>query len=155
MVVDTGRDQSMVKQSESLDSLPPIVVPTRCAFCEEDFPSRSALFRHLRRQADGCSAPREDSGEKVMIIFGYICWPQLSGEKRDEEPPSVQGANVATGGDTAGNLILEAMAITGFNGQPAHSLTGSSAKPVGYSQASAIGARQCRLLAQEQGVSAT
>lgn len=146
---------------------------TCCAFCGENFVSRSALFRHLQRQADGCPAPRLDPGEKVMLLFGYDCCSTAAvrgkvaavaeGEEEGAKNTAVArstisgpsaSAAIVTGGDSAGQRILEAMGINGFE-ERTTGVNGEGAKPVGFSQASSVGARRCPLLAQEPGVSAT
>lgn len=129
-------------------------VRTCCTFCGETFASRSALFRHLRGQADGCSAPRLDPGEKVMLLFGYdCCLPNaIPGEetRNDDDTYSLLVAD----SDSAGERILGAMGVRGFEERTA-GVTGAGAKPVGFSQASSVGSRRCPVLVQEPGVSAT
>lgn len=126
---------------------------TACKFCGEEFLTRSALFRHLRKPAEHCPAPREDAGEKVMLLFGYDC---TAGETEttagDEE--ETEGAAAAAparaelkGGERAASLLLLAIGIEGEEV--------SWRRPAGFSQASCVGSRRCPLLAQEYGVSAT
>lgn len=100
--------------------------PTVCAYCENDFMTRSSLHRHLRQPVTTCPAPRDDPGEKIMLLFGYNCLKEGS----------------VAGGDRAGELIRKAIG-------------GTHLKSVGFSQASSITARRCPILAQEQGISAT
>ena len=104
-----------------------------CTFCGEQFPSRSALFRHLRRPSDNCPAPREDCGEKVMLVIGYDC-----------NPSGVETG--VSGGDTAASCVMQAMGISAEE---------ASRPPAGFSQASSVGSRRSPLLAQESGVSAS
>lgn len=150
----TDIDQTRAKSREDIttDDLPPITSPTRCAYCCEDFPSRSALFRHLRLEDDKCPAPRDDTGEKIMIVFGYrssLLAPA------DEEIDLTANSAPVLGGDGAGDMILRAMKIIGEDGTVGGTKLGDGAKPAGYSQASAISSRRCPCLAQEPGVSAT
>lgn len=88
-----------------------------------------------------------------MILFGYTCFAMRVGNK-DGEQLGIEELGPERG-DNAGDLILHAMGITGFGGRVADVAPGTSAKPGGYSQASAIGSRRCPLLVQEIGVSAT
>lgn len=130
---------------------------TCCAFCGEEFASRSALFRHLQRQVEGCTAPRLDPGEKVMLLFGYDCCLSRTKEVKHAAAAAGSGSSssaIVTGGDSAGERILEAMGISGFEERTV-GVNGEGAKPVGFSQASSVGSRRCPLLAQEPGVSAT
>lgn len=135
-------------------SPPPATSNKTCTFCGDEFPTRSALFRHLRKPAEHCPAPREDEGEKVMILLGYDCLAQR--ETGGGEVSSSPTENVETegaredeivagtaGGDSAMEAVLQAIGWT------------SGKKRAGLSQASSIGSRSCPLLAQEPGVSAT
>lgn len=128
---------------------------TCCTFCGETFASRSALFRHFRGQADGCSAPRLDPGEKVMLLFGYDCCLSnaVPGGAEAGSDDGASSLHVADG-DSAGERILAAMGVSGFEERRA-GVKGAGAKPVGFSQASSVGSRRCPLLVQEPGVSAT
>lgn len=109
---------------------PPAKPTTTCTFCGLEFPTRSALFRHLRLPAENCPAPRQDLGEKIVLIIGYDCC----------------GAGGVSGGDSASQVVLGVM---GAGTEDTHR------RRTGFSQASFIGSRRCPLLAQEAGVSAT
>lgn len=155
-----GPEQAEQKVDVVLTSQPPPPpAPTTnktCTFCGDEFPTRSALFRHLRKPAEHCPAPREDEGEKVMVLFGYDCLAGGAERGGGEEVSSsadnaaeTEGAReedilgVVEGGDGAMEAVLQAIGWT------------SGKKRVGLSQASSIGSRSCPLLVQEPGVSAT
>lgn len=84
----------------------------------------------------------EDGGGNAVVVLSGI------------NDASASAASVVAGGDSAGERILEAMGISGFEERTA-GVNGAGAKPVGFSQASSVGSRRCPLLAQELGVSAT
>lgn len=143
---------SSTHEPESLISKP----STTCTFCGDEFPTRSALFRHLRKPADNCSAPRKDAGEKVMVLLGYDCLGREAGggarEAGAEAAVTVTAGDpprAVTGGDMAALLLLQAMGLLEAGEDSSRVL------PAGFSQASSIGSRTCSLLAQEAGVSAT
>lgn len=127
----------------------PACKPTACTCCGDGFPTRSALFRHLRNPPEHCSATRQDTGEKVLLLFGYDCSPR--GKSDTASAGILQGplaaARVVAGGDSAAGLVLEALGVGGAEDP--------LARPAGFSQGSSVGSRSCPLLVQEAGVSAT
>lgn len=125
--------------------------PTACTCCGDDFPTRSALFRHLQNPPEHCSAPRQDTGEKVLLLIGYDCSARDASEAataRTLQGPSAATRTVVAGGDSAAGLVLQALGVGGAQEDP---LT----RPAGFSQGSSVGSRSCPLLVQEPGVSAT
>ncbi|CAB1104590.1 unnamed protein product [Ectocarpus sp. CCAP 1310/34] len=148
---------------------PPV---TTCSFCSEQFPTRSAMFRHLERPCATCPAPREDYGEKVLLVVGYDS--RLMAGKGDEgavtpttsdmpaRPVGTSSGTAVVGGASAANFVLKAMGIEVEKRRDASGEGGSSSqqqsycsRPGGFSQASSVGSRTCPLLAQEEEVSAT
>lgn len=127
----------------------PACKPTACTSCGDEFPTRSALFRHLQNPPEHCSATRQDAGEKVLLLLGYDCTPRDKSETASAG--TLQGPPAATravaGGDSAAGLVLKALGVGGAEDP--------LARPAGFSQASSVGSRSCPLLVQEAGVSAT
>lgn len=144
-----------------------------CTFCGDEFPSRSALFRHLRRPSEHCSAPRDDEGEKVLLLVGYDTiamenggtspssgTPQITQSKPlspddGEEHAATVLEEGGSGGDAAVGLIVQAMGIVAAKHREGlDSFSSCSRRAFGYSQASGTGSRRCPLLEQEVEVSA-
>ncbi|CAM9338671.1 unnamed protein product [Choristocarpus tenellus] len=114
-----------------------VTVPSSCTVCLEEFPSRGALFRHLRDTTKTCSAfaaENDNEGEKCLISFGYKCNTELG---------------VSSGND-AGSLLFKAVTRVSTQDTP---WTGNHTR-VGFSQASSNHARRCPWLNQEAGVHA-
>ncbi|CAM9753336.1 unnamed protein product, partial [Ectocarpus sp. 4 AP-2014] len=150
---------------------PPV---TTCSFCSERFPTRSAMFRHLERPCATCPAPREDYGEKVLLVVGYdsrlmaskgdegAVTPTTSGMCMPTPPLGTSSGTAAVGGASAANFVLKAMGIEVEKRRNASAEGGGNSqqqsycsRPGGFSQASSVGSRTCPLLAQEEEVSAT
>lgn len=139
------------------------VPPTTCVFCGKHFPTRSSMFRHLERPSETCKAPREDRGEKVLLIVGYDSCLMRGGEAGESEatqPMSLTTFSRPVGGEGAATFVLKAMRIevgkgAGGDDGDEDSSHGCCARPGGFSQASSVGSRTCPLLAQEAEVSAT
>lgn len=132
------------------------------------------MFRHLERPCATCPAPREDYGEKVLLVVGYDS--RLMAGKGDEgavtpttsdmwmptPPVGTSSGTAAVGGASAANFVLKAMGIEVEKRRDANGEGGGSSqqqsycsRPGGFSQASSVGSRTCPLLAQEEEVSAT
>lgn len=92
---------------------------------------------------------------KVMLLFGYDCCSTATANGVAGVAEGQAGAAITAGGDSAGDILLRAMGIDGYDGRAIGVVSGAGAKPLGFSQASSVGCRRCPLLAQEQGVSAT
>ncbi|CAM9742572.1 unnamed protein product [Ectocarpus fasciculatus] len=152
---------------------PPV---TTCSFCSERFPTRSAMFRHLERPCATCPAPRQDYGEKVLLVVGYdsrlmagkgdegaVVTPPTTSAMPTPPPLGMSGTAAAVGGASAANFVLKAMGIevekrrdgSGEAGSGSPQQQAYCSRPGGFSQASSVGSRTCPLLAQEQEVSAT
>ncbi|GFH56919.1 hypothetical protein CTEN210_13396 [Chaetoceros tenuissimus] len=106
--------------------------PVECTGCKTSFPSKSALFKHLREGMGKCFSPEERSDfvkvfinadanrEKVMILYGYIpaldylkrgltsCHEKLNIDKED-----IKGVR---GGHHAALLLHEAVELVAYEG---------------------------------------
>lgn len=129
------------------------------------------MFRHLERPCATCPAPREDYGEKVLLIVGYDSRLMAgNGDEGAVMPPTShmptpllgRSGTAAVGGASAANFVLKAMGIEVEKRRDGSGEGGGSSqqqsycsRPGGFSQASSVGSRTCPLLAQEEEVSAT
>ncbi|CAM9550613.1 unnamed protein product, partial [Hapterophycus canaliculatus] len=137
---------------------------TTCTFCGEEFPTRSSMFRHLERASDTCPAPRQDSGQKVLLLVGYdSCSMIEAGLGRATAPPTQLLRGGVIGGEGAAAFVLKAMGVGVERGTEGTAVSGGdnssrycfSRPKGGFSQASSVASRTCPLLAQEAEVSAT
>lgn len=156
----------MIASSPAASTNKPV---TTCTFCGEEFPTRSSMFRHLERPSETCPAPREDSGQKVLLLVGYdSCAMIEAGLGRATGPPTQLMRGGVVGGEGAAAFVLKAMGIGVKRGAEGTAVSGvgggdnSSARQYcfsrpkgGFSQASSVASRTCPLLAQEPEVSAT
>lgn len=123
------------------------------------------MFRHLERPSESCPAPRDDNGEKIILIVGYDCCLMRAGAAATQlqpgqqqaatptpAPPMTTSGGGAIGGETAATFVVKAM---GIEVEKAGGGDGDNSRPGGFSQASSVGSRTCPLLAQEAEVSAT
>lgn len=123
------------------------------------------MFRHLERPSESCPAPREDNGEKILLVVGYDCCLMKAaatathrvGEAATPTPPLAApllttSDGEAVGGQIAATFVVKAM---GIKVERSGGVDGDNSRPGGFSQASSVGSRTCPLLAQEAEVSAT
>ena len=115
----------MVQQSTSVEAKnPSIKKEVICARCQKPFPSKNAMFRHLKATMgteNSCLKPeevqefidkvvnREDNFEKIAILYGYILSDSIlqRGLKKDSENLHKDLCGVE-GGDHAAQLLHDA-----------------------------------------------
>ncbi|CAM9377152.1 unnamed protein product [Scytosiphon promiscuus] len=122
------------------------------------------MFRHLERASETCPAPRQDSGQKVLLLVGYdSCSMMKAGLGRATAPPTQLLRGGVVGGEGAAAYVLKAMGVGVERGAEGTAVSGGddssrycfSRPKGGFSQASSVASRTCPLLAQEAEVSAT
>lgn len=123
------------------------------------------MFRHLERTSQTCPAPRQDSGQKVLLLVGYdSCSMMEAGLGPATAPPTQLLRGGVVGGEGAAAFVLKAMGIGVERGAEGTTVSEGgdnsfrycfSRPKGGFSQASSVASRTCPLLAQEAEVSAT
>lgn len=101
---------------------PPPAVLTECHGCGEPFPSRNAVFRHLRETNGACLCNDKDyqafveyvqthNLKKTVVLYGYIpsnvvkvkCSEEDTVAEKNDAPPRIRN------GDDAAKILLQAM----------------------------------------------
>jgi hypothetical protein len=92
------------------------VTPQNCAGCHQTFPSRNALFRHLKESGDQCIKPDEQENfykhvrstskaTKVVVLYGYLPYNHGGLASSSSSSSSSSVWNIDNGSDAARILL--------------------------------------------------